>query len=299
MKKRNVSGVVGHTPLLQIGESLYAKFEAVNPSGSIKDRMATFILDRAEERGDIQPGATIIEATSGNTGIAFSMLAAERGYNMIVVMPSDMSNERKCMIRAFGAEVVEVGPSDFMGAVAKADALAKETGGYRPNQFTNPDNVRAHALTTGIEILEAVKVLPGSPAIGAFVSGIGTGGTIMGVRSAIVPAFPDAKIVAVEAEGAAVLKGAKPTLTSHAIQGISDGFIPGIVNESYIDDVVIVAPQEAIARAHRLSRENGLLVGISAGAHVVAAERYIVEHQPTGIVVTTLPDRQERYFSVI
>ena len=299
MKKRNVSGVVGHTPLLQIGESLYAKFETVNPSGSIKDRMATYILDRAEERGEIQPGATIIEATSGNTGIAFSMLAAERGYKMIVVMPSDMSNERKCMIRAFGAEVVEVGPSDFMGAVAKADALAKETGGYRPNQFTNPDNVRAHAQTTGVEILEAVKALPGEPAISAFVSGIGTGGTIMGVRTAIVPSFPDVKIVAVEAEGAAVLKGAKPTLASHAIQGISDGFVPEIVDESLIDDVMIIAPQDAIDRAHRLSREHGLLVGISAGAHVAAAERYIAEHQPKGIVVTTLPDRQERYFSVI
>lgn len=299
MKKRNVSGVVGNTPLLQIGESLYAKFEALNPSGSIKDRMATFILNRAEERGEVRPGATIIEATSGNTGIAFSMLAAERGYKMIVVMPSDMSEERKHMIRAFGAEVVEVGPSDFMGAVAKADALAKETGGYRPNQFTNPDNVQAHAQTTGVEILEAVKALPDAPAISAFVSGIGTGGTIMGVRSAIISSFPDAKIVAVEAEGAAVLRGAKPTRASHPIQGISDGFIPEIVNESYIDDVIIVTPDEAIERARRLAREHGVLSGISAGAHVVAAERYITEHKPKGIVVTTLPDRQERYFSAI
>lgn len=295
---QTVSSLIGHTPLIQLSEKLYAKFEAVNPSGSIKDRMARYILDRAEERGELQPGAAIIEATSGNTGIAFSMLAAERGYHMIVVMPSDMSDERKKMIRAFGAEVMEVGPSDFVGAVATADALAIERKGYRPQQFKNPDNILAHKETTGAEILTAVQALSGQPHVAAFVSGIGTGGTLMGVRAALSAAFPNIHTVAVEVEGAVVLNGQTPRNPTHPVQGISDGFVPDIVDISYINDVIIVDPEKALARARRLASEQGLLVGNSSGAHVLAAEEYIAKYSPDGIVVTTLPDRRERYLSM-
>ena len=296
--KNTVSTAIGNTPLLQISEKIFAKLETGNPSGSIKDRMAQFILDRARERGELMPGSIIVEATSGNTGIAFSMLAAERGYKMIVVMPSNMSEERKRMMRAFGAQIVEVGPGDFEGAVKERDELARKLGAFNPNQFANSDNTLCHEMTTGAEIITQMSEAIGPDApIAAFVAGTGTGGTLMGLRAALIKKFPSVKTVAVEPVESAVMKGGEPG--PHFIQGIGDGFIPEIVKMDFVDEVITVSSDDAIARMRRLSLENGLFVGISSGANVLAAERYIEKHKPTGFIVTILPDRQERYFSLL
>ena len=292
-----VSTSIGYTPLLQLSDRLYAKLETVNPSGSIKDRMACYILNRAEERGDIDPGGTIVEATSGNTGIAFSMLAAQRGYKMIVVMPSDMSEERKTMIRRFGATIVDVGPGDFAGAVEKRDALVKELGAFCPRQFSNPDNVTCHKETTGKEILDQVDALDLDVPVAAIVAGTGTGGTLMGIRAACIEEFPSLDTVAVEPTESAVMSGGDAA--AHQIQGIGDGFIPPIVDMHQVDHVVAVSSSYAIARMHKLSKTHGIFAGVSSGANVAAAEHYIQNHNPNGIVVTVLPDRQERYLSML
>jgi len=294
---RITSAFIGHTPLVKIAENIYAKLESVNPSGSIKDRMALAILDAAEMRGELKAGGMIIEATSGNSGIALSMLAAERGYTMIVVMPSNMSEERKAMIRAFGATIVEVGAGDFAGAVEKRDQLVKELGAFCPNQFANPDNVACHYKHTGKEILQQVTRLEDSPEIYAFVAGTGTGGTLMGVRKALLRKFPKLITVAVEPGESAVMSGGQGG--EHRIQGIGDGFIPPIVDMRCVDEIAIVSSSDAIARSGRLARELGLFVGISSGANVLAAERYMAQHDPMGIVVTILPDRGERYMSMV
>ncbi len=259
--------------------------------------MALEVLDAAEKRGELYPGATIVEATSGNSGIAFSMLAAERGYHMIVVMPSNMSQERKNMIRAFGAQIVEVGPGDFAGAVEKRDALVSELGAFCPNQFANPDNTSCHYHHTGKEVLGQVELLEGHPSISAFVSGTGTGGTLMGVRKALKEHYPNLITVAVEPTESAVMSGG--IISAHSIQGIGDGFIPPIVDMGCIDEVACISSQDAIDRSKRLASELGLLVGISSGANVLAAERYIEKHHPDGIVITLLPDRGERYMSMV
>lgn len=294
---RTTSSFIGHTPLVKISEKIYAKLETMNPSGSIKDRMALAILDAAEMRGELKPGGTIVEATSGNSGIALSMLAAERGYKMIVVMPSNMSEERKEMIRAYGAVIVEVGAGDFAGAVEKRDELVKKLKAFCPNQFANPDNVECHYLHTGQEILQQADELEGHPRISAFVSGTGTGGSLMGVMKALQQRYPLLQVVAVEPTESPVMSGG--TAAAHSIQGIGDGFIPPIVDMNCIDEIACVSSKDAIARAQRLAKELGLFVGISSGANVLAAERYIRKHHPEGIVVTLLPDRGERYLSMV
>ncbi|MDP3970982.1 MAG: cysteine synthase family protein [bacterium] len=285
---------IGNTPLIKISDKLYAKLETPNPSGSIKDRMALYILDRAEEKGEIQPGATIVEATSGNTGIAFSMLAAERKYRMIVVMPSNMSTERKQMIKAFGAEIIEVGPGDFAGAVEKRDVLVKELNAFCPNQFANLDNIECHYKTTGQEIINQI---PDDLEISAVVAGTGTGGTLMGLSQALLEKFPNCKTVAVEPTESAVMSGGEPG--EHFIQGIGDGFIPDLVDMKKVDEVVTVSSEESLQRMKELTKEQALLVGISSGANVAAAEKYIKNYNPNGIVVTVLADRQERYLSML
>lgn len=298
MQNTNVSQAIGHTPLIKIGERLYAKLESVNPSGSVKDRMAEFVLNAAEQRGELKPGGTIVEATSGNTGIAFSMLAAARGYRMIVVMPSNMSIERKQMIKAFGAEIVEVGAGDFAGAVVQRDILVKELGAFNPNQFANSDNRLCHTQTTGQEILQQVaKLAEPDKIIATWVAGTGTGGTLMGVQDALLAANPALATVAVEPTESAVMSGG--FVGTHSIQGIGDGFIPPLVDMKRVTQVITVSSDEAIARMRRLTSELGLLVGISSGANVLAAEKYFAQHQPNGLVVTILPDRQERYFSML
>jgi len=285
----NILDTVGGTPLIKITDKIYAKLETYNPSGSIKDRMALYILECAEKRGDLKKGDTIIEASSGNTGIAFSMLGAAKGYKVIIIMPSNMSEERKQMIRLFGAELREVPPGDFKGAIKLRDDIAAENENYwTPDQFANQDNAACHQITTGMEILAQAykqKITP----ISALVSGAGTGGTIMGARRTIKSDFVDLKSVLVIPDR---LEG-----TTHGIQGIGDDG-DYLVDRKVIDDVVEITTAEALERSRRLIREQGLLVGISSGANVLAAERWAEKNNPEGIVVTFLCDRGERYLSI-
>ena len=278
--------LVGNTPLVKLGDKLYAKFEAYNPSGSIKDRMAAYILQKAEENGDLREGYTIVEASSGNTGIAFAMLAAAKGYKCIIVMPRNMSKERKQMMRSFGARIIEVGDNAFKDAIEQRDELVNNFGTYwSPKQFSNSYNIECHEKTTAVEIGRAVLDMPAR--LSALISGAGTGGTIMGCQRRLSKLWSDARfLLTTPLEDAA----------SHGIQGINDGD-DFLVDKTLIDEELVVSTQEAKERAARLAKENGLLVGISSGANVLAAERWIKENNPDGVVVTFLCDRGERYLS--
>ena len=283
--------LVGNTPLVKLGDRLYAKFETYNPSGSIKDRIGFYILTRAEERGILKKGDTIVEATSGNTGIAVSMFGANRGYKVKIVMPCNMSEERKQMMRMFGAEIIEVDPGDFDGAIALRDKMCEKPNTFNFNQFHNPDNVACHYETTGVEILEQTKGLP----VAAFLDGTGTGGTLMGVSARLKERYPNIKTLAIEPLESPVMSGGKPGL--HGIQGIGDGS-KFLVDLDMVDEVLLVSTDDAKARMKQLV-ENGLLVGISSGANVLASERWIEANNPDGIVVTILCDRGERYLSCV
>lgn len=278
--------LVGDTPFIQLAPKLYVKFEAYNPSGSIKDRMASYILQKAEENGDIKPGYTIVEASSGNTGIAFALLAAQKGYGCIIVMPRNMSEERKQMMTAFGARIIEVGDNAFRDAIKTRDELVNNFETYwTPKQFTNPYNIECHEKTTAVEVGRDVLSIP--TRLSALVSGAGTGGTIMGCQRHLSQLWSDAKFLLTMPEEDAL---------THGIQGINDGE-DFLVDKRVIDGELIVSTEDAKARANKLARENGLLVGISSGANVLAAERWIKENNPRGIVVTFLCDRGERYLS--
>lgn len=278
--------LVGDTPFIQLAPKLYVKFEAYNPSGSIKDRMASYILQKAEENGDIKPGYTIVEASSGNTGIAFALLAAQKGYGCIIVMPRNMSEERKQIMTAFGARIIEVGDNAFRDAIKTRDELVNNFETYwTPKQFTNPYNIECHEKTTAVEVGRDVLSIP--TRLSALVSGAGTGGTIMGCQRHLSQLWSDAKFLLTMPEEDAL---------THGIQGINDGE-DFLVDKRVIDGELIVSTEDAKARANKLARENGLLVGISSGANVLAAERWIKENNPRGIVVTFLCDRGERYLS--
>ena len=279
--------LIGNTPFIQLGPKLYAKFEAYNPSGSIKDRMASYILQKAEENGDMREGYTIVEASSGNTGIAFAMLAASKGYGCIIVMPRNMSEERKQMMRAYGARIVEVGDNAFKDAIKIRDELVNNFETYwSPKQFSNSQNIECHALTTAAEIHHDLVKL-GVVELAALVSGAGTGGTIMGCHQALSKVYHEAKYL--------LTMPAEDTAT-HGIQGINDG-ADFLVDKSIIDEELIVSTEDAKKRAQELAKKSGLLVGISSGANVLAAERWIEKNNPTGVVVTFLCDRGERYLS--
>ena len=285
-----LSSGVGNTPLLKISDRIFAKFEGQNPSGSIKDRMATYIINDAEKRGLIKKGDTIIEATSGNSGISFSFLAAERGYKCVIVMPKNMSEERKQMLRMYGAELIEVEDGKFDDAIALRDKLALENKWFNPNQFNNPLNIKAHFEGTGVEILHqhTNRIL-------AFIDGTGTGGTLMGISRLLKMHHPYMKVVAVEPAESPVMSGGKPGL--HGIQGIGDGS-KFLVNLEEVDDIMIVSTEEAILRAKRLAKEQGLFVGISSGANILAAERFLEKNaELEGNIITILCDRGERYLS--
>ncbi len=295
----NVLDAIGNTPLVPLAitkggqAEIYAKLEFLNPSGSIKDRMALYMADVAEREGLLRPGATIVEATSGNTGISFAMLAALRGYRMVAVMPEYMTEERRALIRGYGAEIV-LTPSQELceGAARRADQMAAENPGWwLPGQFTNRTNVDAHRLTTGREIIEQSKAK-----VDAFVAGIGTGGTLMGVAEALRAEDGRVHIVAVEPAESAVMSGGEPGM--HKIQGIGPGFVPAIVDMSLIDEVIVIGSDEAIAMAKRLAHELGLLVGVSSGANVLASLRVAQRLGAGKRVVTVLPDRAERYASL-
>ena len=282
-----LSSEVGKTPLLKISERIYAKFEGQNPSGSIKDRMASYIINDAEKNGLIKKGDTIIEATSGNSGIAFAFLASERGYKCIIVMPSNMSEERKQMLRLYGAELIEVEDGKFDDAIALRDRMAKENGYFNPNQFHNPLNIQAHYEGTGVEILHQH-----TDKIAAFLDGTGTGGTLMGTSRLLKMYHPWMTVVAVEPAESPVMSGGQPGL--HGIQGIGDGS-KFMVNLKEVDDIIIVSTEEAKERAKRLAKEQGLFVGISSGANILASERLLEKYPDMeGNIITILCDRRER-----
>jgi len=290
---------IGNTPLVDLsnlskrGSKIYAKDESKNPGGSIKDRIAKFMIEIAEETGELKPGYRIVEATSGNTGISLSMVAKEKGYKMIVVIPQNMSPERMEKIKSLGAELVLVGDSDFEGAVKKAYEISREPNTFIPRQFSNYTNIIAHIVTTGREISEQFKEREPGKLIDAFVAGTGTGGTLMGVRARLLREFPNIKTFAVEPAESAVMSGKKPGI--HKIQGIGDGFIPDLVDMSFVDGIKVVSSDDAINMAKILSKELGLDVGISSGANVAAAIEVAEDFK---YVVTILPDGADRYKSM-
>jgi cysteine synthase A len=291
---------IGCTPLMllrgaseETGCQVYAKAEYLNPGGSIKDRIARHMILEAERRGDLGPGSRILEVTSGNTGIALAMIGAIRGYPVTIVMPKTVSEERRRMIELLGAELrllEEI--NDIQAAVRESEEeAARDPRVFLPRQFKNVDNPAAHEMTTGPEIVRQT-----AGRLDAFVMGVGTGGTLMGVSRALRGADVPARIVAVEPNESAVMSGDVPG--RHGIQGLADGFIPDLVDLGEIDEVVRIATEDAKAAARRLAAEEGLLVGISSGANVLAATKVARELGPGHTLVTVLCDRGERYLSV-
>jgi len=283
---------IGNTPLVPI-DGVFVKMECSNPGGSVKDRIAKFMLQEARARGDLKPSDTVVEATSGNTGIAMAMVARELGHGVIIWMPEHMSKERIEMLRALGADVRLTPEAEgFEGPIEKRDSYKGREGYYVPDQFGNPDNVRCHESTTGAEIARQLREL-GREKVDAFVAGTGTGGTLMGVGRALKKVMPEIRIVAVEPEESAVMLGGKPG--THSIQGIGDGFIPELVDMDFVDEVIAVSEADAAAAASRIHDEFGYCVGMSAGANTVAAQRL----RARGLEVTTVwPDCSDRYVSM-
>ena len=292
-----VLGLIGSTPLVrlsrvapEVGAAVWAKVESMNPTGSVKDRPALSMVLAAERDGALTIGASIIEATSGNTGISLAMIAAVRGYRCVVVMPEDMSKERRHLLRAYGAEIVLTPALDGMaGAVQKAREILEMTpGAFMPSQFVNPANPQSHEVGTARELFEQT-----GERLSALVAGIGTGGTLTGVARAARQRFGNAvKVIGVEPAGAAVLSGGRPGL--HGIQGLGAGFVPEVLDRKLIDEVVTVSDVAAERMARRLAREEGLLVGTSSGANVhVACE--VAARYEDGVVATILCDSGERY----
>jgi cysteine synthase A len=287
---KTILDAIGDTPLIQI-EGIWIKMEYLNPSGSIKARIAKYIIERAEREGLLKPGDTIIEASSGNTGNAMSMVAAVKGYKMIVVMPDGMSPERTAISRAFGAEVRLMGDFHVTDALAEARRMGELPGYFAPQQFDNEWNVDENREWLGQEILRQMPVMPD-----LVIGGIGTGGTIIGVGQALKAANPECKVIALEpAESCTILCG---EISKHLIEGIADGFIPGIVerHRGFIDGFVDVHSDESIVEMRRLAKEHGIFVGPSSGAHLIAAkllkEQYEVEN-----VVTFFCDEGEKYIT--
>ena len=294
--------LIGKTPLLELTHiekeedlkaTILAKLEYFNPAGSVKDRIAKAILDDAEARGELKPGATIIEPTSGNTGIGLSSVAAARGYKIIIVMPETMSVERRQLIKAYGAELVLTeGAKGMKGAIAKANELAQEIeNSFIPGQFVNPANPRAHFETTGPEIYEDTD-----GKVDIFVAGVGTGGTVTGVGEYLKSRNPDVKVVAVEPASSAVLSTG--VAGSHKIQGIGAGFVPDVLNTGIYDEIITVTNEDAFAAGKLVGRKEGVLVGISSGAAVHAAIELAKRPENQGkTIVALLPDTGDRYLS--
>ncbi|MDT8391055.1 MAG: cysteine synthase A [Lentisphaeria bacterium] len=287
----NILDLIGNTPLIKLrDEPIYAKAEFLNPGGSVKDRVALAMLEGAERDGHLKPDSVIIEPTSGNTGIGLSLVGRMKGYRVIIVMPENMSEERKKLIQALGAELILTPAAESIeGAVKKARELAAANPrAFMPNQFGNPDNPRVHYEQTAVELWRQT-----GGDIECFVAGVGSGGTLQGVGKFLKEHKPDVKIVAVEPKNVSALLGHEPGL--HQIQGIGDGFIPDILDTSLVDEIIEVTDEDAIATTRQLGRDDGLLVGISSGANVWAARQLVAEHGFS--VATILPDRAERYFS--
>lgn len=295
-----LSSYVGNTPLIPIRMGRYTvwgKCEFMNPGGSVKDRMATYILNNAEDNLLIRKGDTLIEATSGNTGIAFAMLAAERGYNMKIVMPCNMSEERKLMLKFYGAELIEVDAGDFDGAIWLRDKLSRDNGWFNCNQFHNNLNIEAHYNTTGPEIVKQFRHANSHEHAWpeGFIAGTGTGGTIMGAGKYLKESFPGCQLIAVEPAESAVMSGGEPGL--HGIQGIGDGS-KFLVDLNQINDIIPIATNDAKATAKHLAKKYGLFIGISAGANVKASFQWMRDNDKRH-VITILCDRGERYMSCL
>ena len=297
---RKIEALIGSTPLVDLSDlangnaTILGKYEAANPGGSIKDRIAKAIVEDAEKNGRLAPGGTIIEPTSGNTGVGLAMVAAERGYKLILTMPETMSIERRKLAAAYGAEIVLTPGADGMkGAIAKADEIHEATpGSIIAGQFVNPANPRAHYETTGPEIWADTE-----GTVDAIVAGVGTGGTISGTAKFLKEHKPEVYAVAVEPAESPVLSGGKPG--GHKIQGIGAGFVPKNYDAEVIDEVLLVSSPDAIATKKSLSEKAGLLVGISAGAAVTAAIKLAERPEFAGkTIVAILPDTGERYLSM-
>jgi cysteine synthase A len=291
--------LIGRTPVVRLqrmpapgSATVWAKLERANPGGSVKDRIGLSMIEAAERDGLLKPGGMIVEPTSGNTGIGLAMVAAVKGYRLLLTMPETMSVERRTLLTAYGAEIVLTpGPGGMKGAIAKAEELVRENpGSFMPQQFKNPANPKVHRRTTAVEILQQVD----GP-IHTFVAGVGTGGTLTGVGEVLKERYPAVQIVAVEPAGSPVLSGGQPG--PHKIQGIGAGFVPDVLNMEVVDEVIAVTHEEALETARRLAREEGLLVGISSGAAAFAALRVAERLGDGKAVVVILPDTGERYLS--
>lgn len=301
MKKgASVIDLIGNTPLVQVSRiagpdqaEVLAKLEYYNPGGSVKDRIALHMVTVAEEQGLLKPGGVIVEATSGNTGIGLALVAAAKGYKLILVMPDTMSQERQTILKAYGAELVLTPGVEGMDGSIKVmeEILGQHSDYFAPRQFENPANPKVHRLTTAREILNQT-----GGRVDAFVAGIGTGGTITGVGEVLKGELPHVKIIGVEPASSAVLSGGAPG--PHKIQGIGAGFVPKVLNRQVVDRLFTVTDEDAFLTSLQLAREEGLLVGISAGAAAFAALKVARELGPGKRVVTLLPDTGERYLSM-
>lgn len=299
---RKITDLIGGTPLLELtnyekanelNAKIYAKLEYFNPAGSVKDRIAKAMLDDAEEKGLLKPGAVIIEPTSGNTGIGLASVAASRGYKVILTMPETMSVERRNLLKAYGAVLVLTeGAKGMAGAIAKAKELSEQTpNSYIPSQFTNPANPAVHLKTTGPEIWADTD-----GKVDIFVTGVGTGGTLSGVGAYLKSQNPNVKVVAVEPATSPVLSGGKAG--PHKIQGIGAGFVPEVLNTKVYDEVIAVENEDAFATGREIGRSEGVLVGISSGAAVYAAIQLAKRPENAGKnIVVLLPDTGDRYLS--
>lgn len=294
----SIAELVGNTPVVKLNRmvdhdsaDVYVKLEYMNPGSSVKDRIALAMIEAAEKDGKLKEGDTIIEPTSGNTGIGLAMIAAVKGYRAILVMPDTMSMERRNLLRAYGAELVLTpGPEGMNGAIKKANELAKENGYFVPQQFENFANPEIHRLTTGKEIVEQI-----GDQLDGFVSGIGTGGTITGAGQVLKEKYPDIKIYAVEPEDSPVLSGGKPG--PHKIQGIGAGFVPKVLNTDIYDEVIKISNDESFATSRQAAKEEGILGGISSGAAIAVALKVAKELGKGKRVLAILPSNGERYLS--
>lgn len=296
MITENILDLIGSTPIVSLepstGMKIFAKAEFLNPGGSIKDRVAKNMIEQAEKRGVLKKGMTIVEPTSGNTGIGLALCGVRMGYNVIIVMPENMSEERKKIIRALGAELVLTPAEESLdGAVNEVMRIASQSDEYFvPQQFENPDNPKIHYLTTGPEIYSQLD-----GRVDIFVSGLGSGGTLQGITEFLKEKNPDLIAAAVEPKNVSALLGDEPGL--HQIQGIGDGFIPSVLDTSLIDEVVTVTDDDAIGTTRMLARKQGLMCGTSSGANIWACMQMAEKYGKDKIIATVLPDRMERYFS--